>query len=114
MATPAAKRREIIVIQRKNLVDNGVGGRRRPDSGPEWINVASDVFAEIIPLRGQEALHNLVLRAVQLYRVTINARAGITTDYRLMWGSTPMAITSAALSPDRRDLVMTCESGVPT
>jgi len=114
MGTRAAARREVIAIERRNLVDNGKGGRKRPDGEPEWIAVAPEVHAEIVPLRGDEALNHLVQRQMQLYRVTISARPGITADMRLMWGTVPLNIKSAALSTDRRDLVMTAESGVPT
>ena len=68
MVTPASKRRELVTIQQKNLVDNGKGGRRKPDGGAEWVDVATGVYAEIIPLRGNEALQNLVMRNVQFYR----------------------------------------------
>lgn len=114
MATAAGKLRERVRLQRKNLVDNGRGGRSRPTGQPEWIDAdRSDLRAEIIPLRGDEALQNVVLRSVQTYRVTVRWRADITTAHRLLWGATALDIKSAARSPDRRDLVMTCESGVP-
>lgn len=114
MATNAAARREVVAIQRRNLVDNGKGGRKVPDGGPEWLDVATQVRAEIIPLRGNEAMQNLIQRGTELYRVTICARPGVVTAMRLMWATTPLNIKSAAFSPDRRDLVMTAESGVPT
>lgn len=114
MGTPAAARREVISIQQRNLIDNGRGGRTRPQGGPEWIDVATGVRAEIIPLRGKEALEHLVERSMQLYRVTICMRAGVTTSMRLMWGVVPLNIKSSVMSADRRDLVMTAEAGVPT
>lgn len=114
MATPAGKLREQVTLQQKNLVDNGRGGRSRPAGEPEWIDAARpSMRAEIIPLRGDEALQNAVLRSVQTYRVTVRWRADVTTSQRLLWGTTALDIKSAARSPDRRDLVMTCESGVP-
>lgn len=115
MATPAGRLRERVALQQKNLVDNGRGGRARPSGGPEWIAVPGMpvLKAEIIPLRGDEALQNVVLRSMQTYRVTIRARDGVTTALRFLWGATPLDIKSATLSPDRRDLVMTCESGIP-
>lgn len=114
MATPAGKLRELVVLQQRNLVDNGRGGRSRPSGQPEWINAdGASMRAEIIPLRGDEALQNVVLRSMQTYRVTVRWRADVTTDQRLLWGTLALDIKSAARSPDRRDLVMTCESGVP-
>jgi head-tail adaptor len=114
MATQTARFRERVSIQQKNLIDNGRGGRARPAGGPEWIDVATDIGAEVIPLRGDEALQNAVLRSVQLYRITIRARTGVTITHRLMWGDVAMNIRAVALSVDRRDLVMSAEAGVPT
>lgn len=114
MSTRSAARREVVNLQEKNLVDNGRGGRKRPDGEPEWIDAATGLHAEIIPLRGNEALANAVLRNMQLYRVTLHARADVTTEHRLMWRTTALSIKAAALSPDGRDLVLTCESGVPS
>ena len=114
MATPAGKLRELVTLQKRNLVDNGRGGRSRPAGQDEWVNVdRASMRAEIIPLRGDEALQNVVLRSMQTYRVTVRWRADVTTDQRLLWGTLALDIKSAARSPDRRDLVMTCESGVP-
>jgi head-tail adaptor len=107
--------KERITIEAKNLVDNGKGGRTRPDGGAEWLPVPSrPIAAEIIPLRGDEALTQAVLRSAQLYRVTIRHRAGITPANRIRWGSVVMNIKSAAPSVDRRSIVMTCEAGVAT
>lgn len=107
--------RERITIEAKNLVDNGKGGRKRPEGEPEWKPVfLKPIAAEVIALRGDEALSNAVLRSVQLYRVTIRTRAGITPGNRIVWGAVVMNIKSAARSVDRRSIVMTCESGVAT
>lgn len=114
MAIAAGKLREQVDIEAKNLVDNGRGGRKRPDGGPEWIALAEGVRAEIIPLRGDEALTQSVLRSTQIYRVTMRNRAGITLANRLVWNGTAMNIKTCAPSVDRADLIMTCESGVPT
>lgn len=114
MATPAGKLREVVTLQQRNLIDNGRGGRAKPAGGPEWIDAdRPSMRAEIIPLRGDEALQNVVLRSLQTYRVTVRWRGDVTTAQRLLWGSTPLDIKSATRSPDRRDLVMTCEAGVP-
>ncbi len=107
--------RERITIEAKNLVDNGKGGRKTPFGEPEWKPVTTNLIAaEIIPLRGDEALSSAVLRSVQLYRVTIRPRDGAVTKNRIRWGSIVMDIKSAARSIDRRSIVMTCESGVAT
>lgn len=104
--------RERVTIEEKNLVDNGRGGRKRPEGGPEWNEVAT-VWAEVIGLRGDEALSHLVQRAVQLWRVTIRLGTNVTPAHRLVWNSVPMNIRSIAPTPQRDALVMVCESGVP-
>ncbi|MFA7505292.1 MAG: phage head closure protein [Burkholderiaceae bacterium] len=113
MSARAGRLRERVKIQAKNLVDNGKGGRMRPVGGPEWTDVAT-VFAEVLPLRGDEALQHAVLRSVQLYRVTIRARDGVTPAHRLSWRGSALNIKSVAMSPGRGELVMTCEANVPT
>lgn len=115
MGMSAGRLREKVAIQQKNLVDNGKGGRKRPDGEPEWVDIAGfeKLRAEIIPLRGDEALSNLMTRSVQLYRVTMRYRTGVLTSHRLMWGETAMNIKSLARSVDRRDMVMTVETGTP-
>lgn len=115
MSIAAGKLRERVAVQEKNLVDNGKGGRSRPANGPEWKNLADadSVPAEIIPLRGDEALANSVLRAVQLYKVTIRARPDVTAAHRLDWDGVPLNIKALARSTDRREIIMTCEAGTP-
>ncbi len=115
MTLRARRLKERVTVEVKNLVDNGKGGRKRPDGEPEWKPaLPNPIAAEIIPLRGDEALSSAVLRSVQLYRVTVRNRPGITTANRIRWGSVVMNIKSAARSIDRRSIVMTCESGVST
>lgn len=115
MAIAAGKLRERVIVEQKNLVDNGKGGRTRPAGQPEWWPVAGipDLRAEIIPLRGGEAMAEAILRSVQYYRVTIRARTGIVPSQRLLWRGTPLNIKAMAHSTDRRDIVMTCEAGLP-
>ena len=113
MSISAGKLRERIEIQEKNLVDNGKGGRKRPDGGQEWVSISegSGIPAEIIPLRGDEALSNAILRSVQFYRVTIRARPDVLPSHRLMWDGTPLNIKAMARSTDRREIIMTVEAG---
>ena len=112
MSIAAGNLRERVYLQEKNLVDNGRGGRKRPDGGPEWISVAGPIKAEIIPLRGDEALANSILRSQQFYKVTIRARADVTAAHRFDWKGTALHIKALARSLDRREIIMTCESGV--
>lgn len=109
--TDSARFRERLTLQAKNLVDNGRGGRARPAGGPEWVDLAPGIAAEVLPLRGGEALTQSVLRATQLYRVTIRLRL-VAPDHRLVWRGTALNIRSLAPSIDRRELVMTCEAGL--
>jgi head-tail adaptor len=110
----SSRLREVVSIQEKNLIDNGRGGRTHPAGEPEWKDIATGVRAEIIPLRGGEALNLGIERSTQLYRVTIRRRVGLTTANRLLWGGIALDIRTAPPSTDRATLVMTCESGVPS
>lgn len=111
MTLAAGRLRERVAIQSANLVDNGRGGRKPPPGEQPWKDVATKVRAEIIPLRGDEALSLGVQRSTQLYRVTIRKRAGVTTAHRLMWGEIALDIRSAPPSTDGCSIVLTCESG---
>lgn len=115
MSIAAGKLRERVTVQEKNLVDNGRGGRMKPAGQPEWIDIEGleGIRAEIKPLRGDEALSNSILRAVQIYRVTIRRRPNVHPSHRLMWGTTPLNIKAMAHSEDRREIVMTVEAGTP-
>lgn len=115
MSIAAGKLRERVTVQEKNLVDNGRGGRKKPDGGPEWIDVdgLKDIRAEIKPLRGDEALSTSILRSVQIYRVTIRRRPNVLPTHRLVWGTIPLNIKAMAHSEDRREIVMTVEAGMP-
>lgn len=108
----AGRLRERIKIQRENLVDNGRGGRVVPDGQPRWVDIA-EAWAEVIPLRGGEALTAAALRSTQLYRVTIRRGPAFDTSARILWGDIAMNIRVIAPTPDRVALVMTAESGVP-
>lgn len=105
----ASKYNRLIGLQTPIRANNGQGG-----SVKSW-SASTPLWAEMIPLRGQEAVvHNLATSG-QLWKVTIRFRAGVTTDCRLMFGTVSLNIRSCQ-DPDgrRRELVMTCESGVKT
>lgn len=113
---PAGRLRERVTLQERNVTDNGRGGRRAPVGEQPWRDVVRDIAAEVIALRGDEALTLGVQRSTQLYKVTIRARSGVTTAHRLMWMGIALNIRTAPPSMRSRgaDLVMTCESGVAT
>ncbi len=110
----SSRLRERVTIQEPNVEDNGRGGRRTPAGQEPWRDVAKEVAAEIVPLRGGEALSQSIQRSTQFYRVTIRKRAGLTTAHRLVWNGIALDIRTAPPSTDRSTLVMTCESGVPS
>ncbi len=112
----ASRLRDTVTLQEQNLIDNGIGGRKRAPGEDAWRNVIADLPAEIIPLRGGEALVNLVQRSRQMWRVTIRARPGVDAAKRLTWndpimGTITANIRAAALNEDRDGIVMTVESG---
>lgn len=107
----SSRLRERVTIQQSNAIDNGRGGRKVPEGQPAWRDVATKVPAEIVALRGGEALSIAVQRATQFYRVTIRKRPGVTTAHRLVWNGIALDIRTAPPSTDRTTLVLTCESG---
>lgn len=109
--------RDRVALEEPNLVDNGRGGRVAPAGQSKWRVVRPALAAEIIALRGGEALENLVQRNKQLWRVTIRRGPRITTRMRLIWtdpvtGPLEGNIRSAALNDTRDGIVMTVESSV--
>ena len=110
----SSRLRERVDIEEKNVVANGTGGRRPPAGEDRWRSFAKDVAAEIIPLRGGEALAASIERSTQFYRVTIRDRPGVNTAQRIVWKGITMDIRTAPPSTDRSTIVMTCESGVPS
>lgn len=110
----SSRLRERVTIQERNVEKNGRGGRRPPEGQDPWREVAAGVAAEVIPLRGGEALSQSIQRSTQFYRVTIRKRPGVTTSHRLLWNGIPLDIRTAPPSTDRATIVMTCESGVPS
>jgi head-tail adaptor len=111
MSLRAGRLRHRIIIQEQNLVSNGRGGFKPADGQDPWRPIAANIPAEVLALRGDEAVKNLVERAVQLWRVTIRPRADVTPTHRLVWKGITMNIKSAALSVAGDELVMTCASG---
>jgi head-tail adaptor len=110
----SSRLRETVRIMVPDQEPNGQGGRR-PAAGTEGWKVLDTVAAEIIALRGSEAMRNSVERAVQMWKVTIRDRPDIRMFYRLVWTKTGtvMDITSAAPDPETPGaLVMTGESGI--
>lgn len=107
----ASRLKQKVTIQEPNVIDNGKGGRKTPAGEAAWKDVATNVPAEVYPLRGGEALSLGVQRATQIYRVTIRKRLGLTPKHRLLWQGIVLDIKTAPPSTDGQSNVMTCESG---
>jgi SPP1 family predicted phage head-tail adaptor len=107
MVIAAGKRNRRVTIQSSSRAPDGKGGQT-----VTWADMKT-VWAEMIPLRGQEALAQAVVKSVQLWKVTILYRAGITTQHRLIYDGKVLNIRSCE-DPDgrRAELVMTAEGGV--
>lgn len=107
MALAAGKRNRRITIQSSTRVSDGKGGQI-----VSWSDLIT-VWGQMIPLRGQEALAQVVVKSVQLWKVTIRYRTGITTQHRLVHDGKVLNIRSCE-DPDgtRAELVIVAESGV--
>ncbi len=109
-ALDSRRLKHLVKLQRPDTIDNGTGGRKPSPATNGWADVATP-WAEIIALRGQEAVRENIERAVQLWRVTIRHRDGVTPKMRLVWGAIVMNITAVAPNEQGDGLVLTCESG---
>lgn len=107
--------RDRVALEEPNLVDNGRGGRSAPSGQAKWRTIRPALPAEIIALRGGEAMEHLVQRSKQLWRVTIRRGPSISTAMRLTWtdpvlGELAGNVRSAALNDERDGVVMTVET----
>ncbi|MEH3107147.1 MAG: head-tail adaptor protein [Sphingomonas fennica] len=84
-------------------------GRRPPGEEP-WLDGAL-VYAEVIALRGGEAMRQSVERSIQLWRVEARPNDALVTRNRLIWNGLALDIKSAAPNELGDGIVMTCESG---
>lgn len=123
----SSRLRQRVVVQERNVIDNGRGGRKQKPGQDAWRQLTNQIPAEVLPLRGGEALNLGVQRSTQIYRVTMRISADglfpwpLTTAHRLVWitntfggfGEVPLDIRTCPPPTDGRTLVMTCESGVP-
>lgn len=98
-----------VMLQRETRMSNGQGGYVK-----DWTD-AGEAAAQMIPLRGGEALEQSLLHSVQVWKVTIRFRPDVTTGWRLLFQGAPLNIQTC-VDPDgrRRWLVMTCSSGMRT
>lgn len=109
MSLSAGRLNRRIQIETPTRAPNGSGGFTKGWSPP------FNVWAEMIALRGDEAVQHSILNSTQLWRVTIRYRPNVSEECRAMYNGQPLNIRSC-VDPDgqREQLVMTCESGVAT
>ena len=105
----ASRFNRLLEIETPTRLPNGAGGFVKG-----WTS-AGDAWAEMIPLRGDEALEQSVQRSTQLWKITVRWRENLDEQCRLLFGGKPINIRTCE-DPDgrRAELVMTGESGVPT
>lgn len=106
----ASRLNKRIRIEQPDLIDNGRGGRTPNQVTGGW-KLLAEPWAEILGLRGDEALRLGVERRRQLWRVVIRNRSDVNPGCRIVWGRVVMDIKSAAPNDAGDELVMTCESG---
>ncbi|KTT72622.1 head-tail adaptor protein [Sphingomonas endophytica] len=90
-------------------IDNGRGGRKPNPATGGWKAYAKP-WAEVIALRGDEAVRQSVERSAQLWRVEIRIRDDVTPSHRVRWGTIVMQVKAAAPNSAGDGLVMTCLS----
>lgn len=92
-------------IEIEERTPNGAGGFTTI-----WTPIAREVWAAMIPLRGDEALSLGVQRSSQLWKITIRYRADVTVKHRLRHRDQVLEIKTAVDPFGRRDrIVMTAE-----
>jgi len=71
--------RQKLTLQREVRTNDDVGGYVR-----SWVDVA-DLWAEIIPMRGNEKLFGNQVQAVVTHKIKLRYREGVTPEMRLMY-----------------------------
>ncbi|GAA4218640.1 hypothetical protein GCM10022253_19480 [Sphingomonas endophytica] len=110
MTIAAGRLRFRVALLAPDTIENGRGGRM-PSPGSDGWKAVADLWADVIALRGDEAVRQSIERPVQLWRVEVRMRRDVTTHHRLRWGAIVMDIKSVAPNDAGDGLVMTCESG---
>lgn len=93
-----------VTLQEPVYTDNSRGGR-----ATSWSTIG-ELWAELIPLRGNTALEQLVNTDTQTWKVTVRWREGLTGEHRFLFGARVLEIVGQPEDPDgkRAELVMTC------
>lgn len=100
---------ERVTIERAVETKTDRGGRTVTWSA---IEPTPTMWAEVIGLTGDEAIAAGAARSVQRWRVTIRLRRDVASKDRLRWRDLTLDVKSVVPTPDRRWLVMICESGL--
>ncbi|MFA5120004.1 phage head closure protein [Zavarzinia sp.] len=90
--------RERVTFQRPEIGDDGAGG-----GALSWADVAT-VWAAVEATTGSEPVAADARQAQVTWRITIRARAALSTDWRLLWRGMALDILAVLPAP-RRDLV---------
>jgi len=105
----AGARDQRIQLQEKDVSrDAGIG-----EEVVTWTTLAT-LWADVQPLRGRELFAAAQLQESAEIRVSINYRAGVTADMRIVWQGVPYDITSPPIQIDgkKRTLELMCASGI--
>jgi len=98
--------RERVWLQTAARAQDAVGG-----AVITWTNTVH-LWAQINATGGTDSEDDGKQRAATNYKVTIRYRTGIdAVQNRLLWGSTPLAITAVLPDPKKRFMNLDCQSG---
>lgn len=91
--------RNKITIQSVTETSDGMGGFTEA-----WATYTT-AYAEIKPVKGEEALEHKKLEHGLVHRIWIRYQPGITTKMRIVWGSRTMKIIGLR-NPDERNKML--------
>jgi SPP1 family predicted phage head-tail adaptor len=100
----AGKFRKIVSIEQPSRVADAVG-----EMVPTWTPFATNIYAEIEPLRGTEKLQAMQINASATDAVTIRYLPGVTPQMRITYGTRVLQIQNVQNTKERdREIVLLC------
>lgn len=77
-----------------------------------WSTVAA-VWAKVTPLRGREFFAAQAAQSEAVLKITINWRAGVTSEMRVLWRDVPYVLVADPMDIEggRRTLELMCAGG---
>lgn len=80
----------------------------------QWADVATGLWAEILPIRGRELFAAGQEQGLADVRITLRWRAGVTSAMRILHGSTPYEIVGEPINVRGLNewLELNCTTGV--